>query len=252
MLGKLLLTTTGVVASYIAYSAACPISQNWGRGFHRGPRGNRQIALTFDDGPSESTLDILAVLELYGISATFFCCGANVDRLPEISKATVVAGHEIGNHSYSHPPLLMHSKDYVRQELQKTQLAIQNATGKQPHLFRPPYGLRTPSLTDIQSELDLTVVLWSVIGQDWHFSKKRIVQRVTRRIEPGGIICLHDGDTTNLHADRRETIQALPEIIETILEMGYSFVTAGEMLQQLETKTDNWRVHKRGKQKILR
>lgn len=238
MIGQLLLTATGVVASYVAYSAACPISQNWGRGFHRGPRGSRQIALTFDDGPSESTLDILAVLESYGISATFFCCGANVDRLPEISKATVVAGHEIGNHSYSHPPLLIRRKDCVRQELQKTQLAIQNATGEQPYLFRPPYGLRTPSLTDIQSELGLTVVLWSVIGQDWRFPRKRIVQKVTRCIDSGSIICLHDGDTTNLHADRRETVQALPEIIETILEMDYSFVTAGEMMQQLETKTN--------------
>ena len=131
------------------------------------------------------------------------------------------------------PPLLICRKDCVRRELQKTQLAIQNATGKQPNLFRPPYGLRTPSLTDIQSELGLTAVLWSVIGRDWRFSKKRIVRRVTRCIDSGDIICLHDGDTTNLHTDRRETIQALPEIIETILGMDYSFVTAGEMMQQL-------------------
>ncbi len=226
----------GAAASYTAYSAACPLSQNWGRGFHRGPRNQRRITLTFDDGPSESTPGVLAVLEHYGIQADFFCCGANVERLPEITRATAAAGHEIGNHTYFHPALLAYGEDRVRRELEDTQNVIEDTIGRRPALFRPPYGVRAPSLARIQPALGLTAVLWSVIGWDWQFPTERIVRRVLGGVDQGGIICLHDGETTDLRADRRETIAALPRIIETLRDDGYSFVTAGEMKRGLEVE----------------
>ncbi len=212
------------------------MSQNWGRGFHRGPRNHRRVALTFDDGPSESTPGVLAVLEHYGVQATFFCCGANVERLPEITRAAASAGHEIGNHTYFHPPLLACGRDRVRRELEDTQNLIEDTIGGRPALFRPPYGVRAPSLARIQPDLGLTAVLWSVIGWDWQFPRERIVTRVFGGVDQGGIICLHDGETTHLQADRRETIAALPEIIETLRDAGYSFVTAGEMKRNLEVQ----------------
>ena len=224
----------GAAVSYAAFSSACPASQNWGRGFHRGPRNRRQIALTFDDGPSDSTPGVLAVLGRYGVPATFFCCGVNVERLPEIARATAAAGHEIGNHSYYHPPLLVCGEDRVRGELRNTQLVIEHALGRRPSLFRPPYGVRAPSLAHIQPELGLTAVLWSVIGWDWRWPAERIARHVLGRVDAGGVVCLHDGETTNLRADRRETIEALPEIIENLLERGYGFITAGEMRRRLE------------------
>ncbi len=245
MPARFLLAAAGAAAAYGAYSAACPVSQNWGRGFHRGPLGLRKVALTFDDGPSESTPGVLAVLEHYGIRATFFCCGTNVDRLPDITRATAAAGHEIGNHSYFHPALLRCRADRVRDELEATQAAIGKTIGRRPALFRPPYGVRVPSLARIQPRLGLTAVMWSVIGWDWQFPRDRIVRRVVRGVDEGAIICLHDGETTNLHADRRETIEALPEIIESLLEAGYSFVIAGEMKRQLEIEAREVRPSKR-------
>ena len=234
MLGRFLVAAAGAAASYTAYSTACPLSQNWGRGFHRGPRNHRRVALTFDDGPSESTPGVLAVLRHYGIQATFFCCGANIERLPEITRAAAAAGHEIGNHTYFHPPLLACGADRVRRELEETQTVIKNTIGRRPGLFRPPYGLRAPSLARIQPALGLTAVLWSVIGWDWKFPRERIARRVLRGADEGAIICLHDGEITNLRADRRETIAALPEIIERLREADYSFVTAGEMEDQIK------------------
>ena len=242
MLGRILAVAAGAAASYTVYSAACPLSQNWGRGFHRGPRNRRQIALTFDDGPGDSTPGVLAVLDRYGIQATFFCCGANVERLPEVTRAVSAAGHEIGNHTYFHPPLLGCREDRVRRELADTQNVIENTIGHRPALFRPPYGVRAPSLARIQPALGLTAVLWSVIGWDWQFPRERIVRRVLGGVDDGGIICLHDGETTNLRADRRETVAALPEIIEILRDAGYSFVTAGEMKRRLEVEARDRRL----------
>ncbi len=198
--------------------------------------------MTFDDGPSESTPGVLAVLEHYGIQATFFCCGANVERLPKITRAAAAAGHEIGNHTYFHPPLLACAENRVRRELEDTQNVIEDTIGRRPALFRPPYGVRAPSLARIQPLLGLTAVLWSVIGWDWQFPRERIVRRVLRGVEEGGIICLHDGETTHLHADRRETIAALPEIIESLRDAGYSFVTAGGMKRRLEVEARDRRL----------
>ena len=185
---------------------------------------------------------MLAVLENYRIQATFFCCGANVERLPEIIRAAVAAGHEIGNHTYSHPLLLACGEDRVRRELIDTQNVIEDTIGGRPALFRPPYGVRAPSLARIQPDLGLTAVLWSVIGWDWQFPREHIVRRVLGGVDRGGIICLHDGETTHIQADRRETIAALPEIIETLRDAGYSFVTAGEMKRQLDVEARDRRL----------
>ncbi len=231
--GKAIFAAAGLTGLYVAYAACCPLAQVWGRGFHRGLRGRRQIALTFDDGPSECTPAVLDALQRYDLRATFFVCGKNVEQFPELVREIADAGHEIGNHTYSHPGLLLRSAWQIRLELERTQDAIEAAAGVRPRLFRPPYGVRSPSLRGIQAELGLTTVLWTVIGNDWKLGRAAIAERVLRRPGEGGIICLHDGDQVYHPADRRETVAALPEIIEGLRGRGFSFVTAGRMLDEL-------------------
>ena len=232
--GKAIFAAAGLTGLYLAYAACCPLAQVWGRGFHRGPRDRREIALTFDDGPSESTPAMLDVLQHYGLRATFFVCGENVERFPAIVRETAAAGHEIGNHTYSHAGLLLRSSSRIRLELEQTQHAIEEVAGVRPRLFRPPYGVRAPCLRGIQDGLGLTTVMWTVIGNDWKLRRAAITERVLRRAGEGGIICLHDGHEVYHPADRRETAAALPEIVEGLRRRGFSFVTAGHMLDELK------------------
>src|SRR5580765_7165695 len=97
------LAGVGVASSFLAWAVRGRSASVFGRSVWRGPRNRRAVALTFDDGPSESTPEILKILEEYGVTATFFQCGANVDRLPQVAREVAAKGHEVGNHTYSHP-----------------------------------------------------------------------------------------------------------------------------------------------------
>ena len=233
--GKVIFAVAGLTGLYAAYAACCPAAQVWGRGFYRGPRGRREIALTFDDGPSKWTPAVLDVLRRHDLQATFFVCGKNVERFPAVVREITGAGHEIGNHTYSHPWLLLRSASQIRLELERTQAAIEEAAGVRPRLFRPPYGVRAPSLRRVQDGLGLTTVMWTVIGNDWKLGRVAITERVLRGADEGGIICLHDGHEVYQPADRRETVAALPGIVEGLRGRGFRFVTAGHMLDELKS-----------------
>src|ERR1700689_2758705 len=122
---------------------------------YRGPGSRRAIAFTFDDGPSESTPDLLRLLEAQGVAATFFQCGVNVERLPEIAREVARRGHEVGNHSHTHPKFYFRNPGFIRDELARAQDAIQNAAGVSPALFRAPFGVRWPGLREAQRRLHL-------------------------------------------------------------------------------------------------
>jgi peptidoglycan/xylan/chitin deacetylase (PgdA/CDA1 family) len=232
---KLFLLSAAAAAAggYIAYQARSPYAQRWGHGFHRGSRERQQIALTFDDGPSEWTLAVLEVLERHRIPATFFVCGMNIERHTEVARFVHSRGHELANHTYSHPWLLPLAGRRIHAELARTQRVIEQITGTRPHLFRPPYGCRAPALLEVEKELGLTEVLWTVIGRDWHAAATAITRRVLRGAACGGIICLHDGDRVRPHPDRSRTVAALKDFLPVLLDDGYSFVTAGAMLRGL-------------------
>lgn len=229
MSSKLVWSAGGAAAAYIAYAAACPASQRWGRGFHRGPGGDRRIALTLDDGPSEATPAFLDLLDRHGVRATFFLCGQNVERLPETARRISRGGHEIGNHTYTHPPLLLRGSAALRREIGDTQRIIEQTVGERPRLFRPPYGVRAPGLRRILPEFGLTNVLWTVIGNDWRRRAPAISRRLLAGAGGGGILCLHDGEETRSDPDRRETLQALETVIPELKDRGFRFVAAGEM-----------------------
>ena len=133
------------------------------------------IALTFDDGPSESTPVLFKILARWAASATFFQCGVNVRRLPEIARAVAAAGHEIGNHTDTHP-MYFASRDSYNRELAAAQETIEQIAGRRPRYFRAPYGVRWFGLREAQRRLDLTGVMWTTLAMDW----KRPAAQVAR------------------------------------------------------------------------
>ena len=160
-------------------------------------------------------------------------------RHPGIAHALALAGHEIGNHTYSHRRLRprvgwklnLMSKQEVYEEFQRAQTAIVRATGAVPKLMRAPYGLRWVGMREAQLRLKLLGVMWTVIGHDWEWDAERVVEHVMARVSPGGIICLHDGRDTLANPDVSQTLEAVKRLIPRLRDMGYEFETVGEILR---------------------
>lgn len=241
-----ILAAAGVsgIAALVQYAVTGRTSQVFGRsvfcgsGGERGAGFRRSVALTFDDGPSEGTVELLAYLAERGVRATFFQCGLNAERRPAVARAVSAAGHEIGNHTYSHPrlpprfsrrPNLLTPRQ-IYGELRRAQEILTDLHGQAPRLFRAPYGLRWLGLGRAQRQLGLLGVLWTVIGHDWEWPAQRIADHVLRHTGPGGIICLHDGRDIQQDADLREMLSAVRLIVPVLQKAGYRFETVSELL----------------------
>jgi len=218
------LALTLPAAGYAAYAAAHPRAQLWGPSRWQLDGPPDEIALTFDDGPSNETPRFLEALDELGVKATFFACGANVERRPSVAREIVEAGHALGNHTFSHPCLPLCSRAQVLEEVFSTQDAVGTATGCTVKLFRPPYGLRSPFLATALPAAGLTSVHWTVIGNDWKWDAGRIACRVLDRVRGRGIVCLHDGHAARPNADRSESLEALRQIVPRLRERGHRFV----------------------------
>jgi peptidoglycan/xylan/chitin deacetylase (PgdA/CDA1 family) len=188
------------------------------------------VALTFDDGPSEGTPEILDVLGAHGVRATFFQLGANVERLPEIARAVAAAGHEIGNHGYAHRLYCFRSGEYIARDIVRAQKAIRRHTGVTPRLFRAPFGARWFGLRGVQRHAGLLGVMWTVIGKDWTLDADQVVQRVAERVSDGAIICLHDGREMQTDPDVRVTVEAVRRLVPALVARGYRFETVSELV----------------------
>lgn len=226
------MSCTAGAAGFVAYAAGCPISRIWGKAEISGDPARRALALSFDDGPSDTTWDVLDLLARFDAKATFFACGANIDRQPDVARAIVAAGHELGNHTYSHPNLLFASRRRVRNEVGWTQRAVLEQTGVRPTLFRPPYGVRGPGLPAALAEHGLRCVLWSTIGHDWREPADRVARRIERGARPGAILCLHDGEDIQPNPDRRATVEALRHALPRLAGRGFAFETVSALLSQ--------------------
>jgi peptidoglycan-N-acetylglucosamine deacetylase len=197
------------------YYAACGVRAQWlGVADWRGRTDSSSIALTFDDGPTDDTERVIDALGLFGVRAAFFMIGRQVERHPAIARRVVAAGHEVGNHSYSHPIYLYRGARETYRQLARTQNIIADATGVLPRWSRPPFGVRTPAYFAAARRLSLRTVQWTVAGHDWKNKQTaaRISARVVDRLAPGSIVLLHDGDS-GCKTDRRRTVAALPGII---------------------------------------
>jgi peptidoglycan/xylan/chitin deacetylase (PgdA/CDA1 family) len=196
----------------------------------RASTARRAIALTFDDGPSESTPAVLDILAQYKAPATFFLCGANVDRLPGIARQIAAAGHEIGNHTYSHPYLFLRTPSAIAAELARAQETIQASTGVRPRWLRVPYGVRWFGLRRAQTALGLTGVMWTAIGYDWSLRADEVVKRVSAKTVNGAILCLHDGRELRVKPDIGATVEAVRRLVPMLLDQGYTFETVTRLL----------------------
>ena len=217
-------------AAFLAWAVRGRSAAVFAPSIYRGPRGSRTIALTFDDGPSESTPLLLEELRRHSVAATFFQCGTNVRRLPEIARQVAAAGHEIGNHSDTHPLLCFRSPGFIHAELSGAQRSILAATGHSPKLFRAPYGVRWFGLGEAQRQQGLTGVMWTVIGRDWKLPAGEIAARILSRCGDGAIVCLHDGRETRTNPNISTTIEAVRLIVPALLARGYRFETVSGML----------------------
>ncbi len=197
----------------------------------RGPAARRAIALTFDDGPSERTPELLELLAQYGAAATFFQCGHNAERLPEIARAVSRAGHAIGNHTYSHPPLWLRSRAFIEDEVGRAQRALTGIHGAAPRLFRAPYGVRWPGLAAAQQRHALTGVMWSTMGRDWVAPAAQIARRLARGTRPGAVFCLHDGRALSPNPDLHAMLSALETALPRWREGGYEFLTVPALFE---------------------
>jgi peptidoglycan/xylan/chitin deacetylase (PgdA/CDA1 family) len=196
------------------------------------------IAMTFDDGPSAAnTPRLLEILAQRHIKATFFLIGQNVQADPALAKRIHDEGHEIGNHSWTHPNLALLSDDKVRSELQMTDDAIYKAVGIHPTIMRPPYGsLSVFQRKWINKEFGYKIILWDVDTNDWRVLKGETPAERSARVE--NVIlngnkeehAAHNGSIVLQHDIHATTIDAMPGTLDKLLAKGFKFVTVSELI----------------------
>ena len=188
-----------------------------------------KIALTFDDGPHPHlTGQILDILEQYGVRATFFMIGQNVENYPDAAREVIRRGHEVGNHTFSHTALAKLSESDVREELERCEDALDRHCDYSPRLFRPPQGLLSEAIDSCARQGAYRLILWSLDTRDWEIkAPDHIVSSVLSRVQSGDIILMHDYVGVN-----SGTPQALAILLPALLERGFEPVTVSELLEE--------------------
>ncbi|ELK42619.1 polysaccharide deacetylase family protein [Brevibacillus agri] len=194
------------------------------------PTNSKVIALTFDDGPDPRyTPEIAALLKKYEAKSTFFVVGSRVSQYPELVRSLAQDQHEIANHTFNHPDIRKLTPERLRDEVEKTQEAIFSATGVRPTLFRPPGGYYSESVVHTAKQAGFLIVMWS-----WHQDTrdwtdpgvKKIVDKVLGNARNGDIVLFHD-----YGGNRKQTVQALEQILPELQKRGYRFVTVSELMK---------------------
>lgn len=187
------------------------------------PVRGKAVALTFDDGPRPPyTERILELLSRYNAKATFFVVGEMARLYPELLRAIVSAGHEVGNHSYTHTPLRMLTKSEIDSELLLTDIAISEACGIHPVFFRPPGGGMSEQLISALSEQRYSCVLWNINIGSYRGTPREVASQMLRAVKDGSIILMHNGMDMS--------VDVLPHLLEGLRALGYEVTSVGEML----------------------
>ncbi|HLC41181.1 MAG TPA: polysaccharide deacetylase family protein [Methylomirabilota bacterium] len=196
----------------------------------RGPRDKRSIALTFDDGPDpDYTPELLRALARAHVRATFFLVGKRALAAPEVVKAIVNDGHEVGSHSWSHRHLWWSTPSQTREEVSKGALVLSELTGRAVRFFRPPWGMVNLALFPALRSVNARCVFWSIQPEGLRPSASfEQVDHVLSRSHPGAIVDLHDAE--GLPGAPQRLLAALPMMIERLRAEGYALVTLGELL----------------------
>jgi len=236
MLGYLLAGGAAATIGVAGYQSMSPTGQWYGPTFTGLPRGSKQLALTYDDGPNDPhTLSLLDVLAKHGVHATFFLIGRYARQRPDIVRAIAQAGHSIGNHTYTHPNLIFLSALQTRIQFEECDSALSDILGERPTLFRPPFGGRRPESLKIALETGLNPIMWNVVGWDWKTNSADYVERkVSRQIRGCDVILLHDGSHLRFGFHRGHTVAATDRLIARYKSRGYEFVSIPEMMRKSE------------------
>lgn len=193
----------------------------------RGSRRRREIALTFDDGPSQYTPRILEVLRRRHAPATFFPIGQAINEYPRVLRRVRRRGHPIGDHTMSHPLMGHLPRDAQRRQIDEQARVVRRTGAPQPRLFRPPDGSFDRNTLDLARRRRMLTVLWSVNPEDYFRpGAKVIAARVLAAAKPGAIVLMHDGG-----GDRSQTVAALPLIIRRLRARGYRLVSVPRLLR---------------------
>lgn len=196
------------------------------------------VVLSIDDGPDPIyTPQVLDILKKYKIKATFFVVGKSLETYPDLVKREITEGHEVENHTYSHPDLRDKDEFSTEQEILRTEYILKGFRGSKPNYFRPPSKFYRPETIEVAERNGYKTVLWSICAENKNaVMPKQMADRVIRAAKPGMIILTHDG-----RLDRSRSVQALPMIIEGLQEQGYKFVTLDQLFQA-EVKNEDEKI----------
>ena len=184
---------------------------------------NKTIALTFDDGPGPYTEKLLDILDKYDAKATFFLIGSKVSARANTLRRMQSRGHQLGNHSWSHPELNKVSAEQLASEIDQTNNAIKQAVGTKPNIIRPPYGAFNRAVLEQFRQRGMSAVVWSVDTRDWADRNSEIVcSRAVAGARNGAVILMHDIHPTS--------VNAVPCILDSLKQQGYSFVTVQNLI----------------------
>jgi len=176
------------------------------------------VALTFDDGPTKYTDDILEILDNYEAKATFFLIGSRLKRYASYAKQLVAKGHSVGNHSYDHTHINAMSKEDLIKSIAKSQLAFHEYVGVLPSFYRPPYGNVTEVQEKILSKHFSHLIRWGIDPRDWDRNKSddAIIEHILAKVTAGSIIVLHE---------KKRTVRLLPQLLEALHQRGFTMVS---------------------------
>ena len=220
-----LLAVPAVWAAYAWGSHALTLGCVW-----RGSRGRRRVCLTFDDGPDpEATPRVLDILSLHRITATFFLIGERAARHRTLVQRIVDAGHELGNHGWSHQSLWLAGPRRTADEVRRGHETIGAIAGSPPRFFRAPWGMTNLAIVPVLRRLGTPCVFWTVQPEGRRpVDPDRQVQRVAARVKPGAIVDLHDADGVPRAGER--TVKALPDFISVLRDDGYTLAGLRDLL----------------------
>jgi peptidoglycan-N-acetylglucosamine deacetylase len=200
-----------------------PVGEAWQRVDTREP----VVALTYDDGPNPPfTLAVLEALERHQVKAAFFMVGKNVEAHPDVVRAVLEGGHEVGNHTYWHSPLVLRTPAFVRRQIAATDALLRGIGVSGEIFFRSPYGAHVLAVPYVLWRLGRRNILFDVIVEDWATQDAQcIARRVLERASPGSIVVLHDGG-----GERSGSVAATALVIEGLRRRGYRFLSVRELL----------------------
>jgi peptidoglycan/xylan/chitin deacetylase (PgdA/CDA1 family) len=228
-------------AGWAIYNGQAPKPQGFGKTFIGTPGQGKLMALTYDDGPNTAwTPALLELLSRHDVRATFFSIGHYAREQPALLREVAAAGHAIGNHTYSHVTMPLHTDETIRDELRRTTAAIEDAGVEMPlvqgkRLMRPPYGRRRPGTLRVLREEGYVPIIWSVTLWDWSkgVTTEKIMRKAERQIRGGDVVLLHDGCNVAMGWDRSHSVQATELILTQWKEQhGFEFVTIPEMIER--------------------